>query len=257
MWNSREDDLAKNTSFLAYLGVDTLIREHTVIGVLGQLDYVEEVSNTNKYNQSTSGWEVDGWGYLVGPYIVSRIHDDLIFDARVAYGQSRNTISPYGPEYYEDEFETTRWLARAQLTGEFEMGRFTVAPAVRWTYFSDESESYVDSRGDDIASQEVSLGRLTFGPTISTTFGSDSDRIFKPFFGIHGIWDYDRNDYVDLVTGKPIGDSSDDVRASVNAGVTMTDKAGADLKLSLHYDGLGADDLESYGGSVKFVMPLR
>ncbi|MGI9365404.1 MAG: autotransporter domain-containing protein [Rhizobiaceae bacterium] len=255
VWSASEDDSASNSSFLAYLGLDTLIREDTVIGVMAQIDRITEETASTSQDINGRGWQIEGYGWLAGPYVVTRLHQNLIFDGRAAYGQSNNTVEPY-VGLHSDDFITNRWLATARLSGDFYVGDFRIMPSVRWNYFSEESENYIDSLGNPISSQDVSLGRVTFGPTISRMHNTEDDRIFETSLGVFGLWDYDGHDFVDVNSGFPTGYSSGDIRARVEAGFRLYDERGSSIKLTGHYDGLGVNDFEAFGGSVKFSVPL-
>ncbi len=45
------------------------------------------------------------------------------------------------------------------------------------------------------------LGRVSFGPRISTTLGGNGRAQIKPFAKINGIWDFEREDTVTTTTG--------------------------------------------------------
>ena len=64
-------------------GFDYLVTRRLLIGLGIQGDWMEQGA-------------VSGSGYLVGPYATARISNGLYFDARGAWGQSFNEISPFG-----------------------------------------------------------------------------------------------------------------------------------------------------------------
>lgn len=77
-----------------------------------------------------------------------------------------------------------------------------------------------------------------------------------PKVGITGIWDFDKAEVVDLATGLPTG-SSAEIRARVEAGISISLPSGMSLQGEGFYDGIGASDVEAYGGSVKLNLPLN
>ena len=107
-----EDDQAggdRSGNFgILYLGADYLLSPSILVGALVQFDWMDDQSKV-------VGTDVNGNGWMAGPYISFKLAPNILFDARGAWGQSDNEISPLGT--YTDSFDTDRWLAKANLTG--------------------------------------------------------------------------------------------------------------------------------------------
>ncbi|MEM9358913.1 MAG: hypothetical protein AAGB04_22255, partial [Pseudomonadota bacterium] len=73
---------------------------------------------------------------------------------------------------------------------------------------------------------------------------------------IKGLWDFERSAIVDLTTGLA-SESTDDLRARVDAGITIRLPDGLTLNGEGFYDGLGTEDYKSYGGSIRINIPLQ
>ncbi len=246
-WSQTENDTATNDLGLLYLGIDYRFSPTLLVGFLTQFDWSDETD-------SVENIAVKGEGWMVGSYVVARLHENLLFDGRAAWGQSENDVNPLGT--YTDQFDTTRWLLRGQLTGDFSYENLKFSPHVRVIYFEEKQEAYVDSLNIDIPSQTISLGRLTFGPTVSTTIKTPDGSVISPHVSLKGIWDFDKAEVVDLDTGLATG-SSEDVRARIEGGLSVQMSNGWSLIGEGFYDGIGAKDLEAYGGSVKLTVPLN
>ena len=106
---------------LLYIGADYRFSPEILFGFLAQFDWMEE-------DDSLQGTAVDGKGWMAGPYVVARLHQNLLFDARAAWGQSDNDIALTGTS--TGSFDTTRWLAKGRLTGDFNFGQWHFAPHV-------------------------------------------------------------------------------------------------------------------------------
>ncbi len=126
---------AKGDVTLLYVGADYLIAPGLLIGALVQFDNMSERS-------AVFGSEVKGQGWMAGPYMTAELTPNLFLDARAAWGTSDNATSPFGT--YVDHFDTTRWLARAELTGNWEHGPWRFTPSASISYFEDEQDAYVD-----------------------------------------------------------------------------------------------------------------
>lgn len=246
-WAHSDDETRSSTFGQFNLGADYLINPSLLVGMLAQFDWMDETDGSN----NTSA---DGFGWMAGPYLVARLHQNLIFDGRVAWGQSDNHVDPLG--LYEDKFATNRFLARGQLTGDFSRDKWRFSPHVALIHFQEEQKAYVDSLGFDIQSQTITLGRVTFGPEISFVHKTRDGTEIEPSFGVTGIWDYDQAEILDIGTGLANGSSSD-LRMRVQGGLAVRMPGSASLAGDAYYDGIGADDLEIYGGSLKLRVPIN
>lgn len=246
-WAQTESDTASNDLGLLYLGVDYRYSSSLLIGFLTQFDWTDE-------KDSVETFKVEGQGWMAGPYMVARLHENLLFDGRAAWGQSSNDVSPF--DTYTDQFDTTRWLLRGQFTGDFKAANWHFAPHVGVIYFEESQDAYTDSLNVFIPGQTISLGRLTFGPKISTTIETTDGTIISPHLSLKGIWDFDKAEIVDLDTGIAMG-SSEELRARVEGGLSVQMSNGWSLNGEGFYDGIGVNDLEAYGGSIKLSVPLN
>ncbi len=230
---------------LLYLGTDYRISPDVVLGVLAQFDWTDE-------RDRNAGSNADGFGWMAGPYLVARLHEHLIFDARGAYGTSDNDVrTTFGAR---SDFDTTRWLVRAQLTGDFSIDRFDLNPYVKVLYIEEDRESYTDSFGNRIRSRTVSLGRLQFGPRISTSFDGGNGIIITPHATVSGIYDFDR---AGRFTATGQSSSTDRARAKVEGGIGVTAPGGVKVDATGYYDGIGISRFDNYGGSLKITVPLN
>lgn len=246
-WAHANDETRESDFGLMSVGIDYRFNPNLLFGVLTQFDWSKEVDG---FNQTA----VRGTGWLVGPYAVARLSENLIFDARAAWGRSNNRVDPLG--LYEDDFDTTRWLASVNLTGDFSYRAWRFMPHAKMTYFEENQRAYTDSLGIPIPKQTVSLGRLQFGPKISYLFtGPDGTKV-SPHVSLDGIWDFSGTGIVDIDTGAPAG-TDQDFRARLQSGVKLLTGKGWSVVGEGFYDGIGIDGLDIYGGRVQLTLPLR
>ncbi len=230
--HSKVGDL-KSDSGILHIGADYRFNDRAVIGILGQLDYSESKNSVTNVKSS-------GFGWMVGPYGVIKIREGLYIDGRAAYGQSDNQINPVGTS--KDKFDTQRFLLTGQLTGEIKWGNFILSPFARLTYFEEQQDAYVDSQGNTITKETFTLGRLSFGPRLSTKYNLSDMLTLAPHISIAGVWDFDPLDETLI---------NDDLRARVEGGFALSVKERATLSASSFYDGIGQSNVETYGGSIQ------
>ncbi|NNE59135.1 MAG: DUF11 domain-containing protein [Hellea sp.] len=243
---SLHQDTTDNDLALIYAGIDYRVGDNTIIGIMGQYDWAEEEDRTQNFEISGSGW-------MVGPYMVTRLSDKLIFDGRAAWGKSSNDVSPF--QTYTDNFKTNRWLLKGQFTGDFMLDDWRFNPNLSVIYFEEDQKAYVDSLNIMIPEQTISLGRMTFGPRFSKTFRQGGTTSITPNFGLRGIWDFQQADILNLNTGLATG--TDKLRARAESGLTFG--FGGDTRLTFvgFYDGIGATNYEAYGGKVGIYFPIE
>jgi hypothetical protein len=228
-----------------YLGADYLLNPAVLVGALVQFDW--DAQDTATSPQS----DLEGHGWMAGPYFSARITPGLFFDARAAWGTSDNTIEPFG--LAKDDFSTDRWLASAKLTGNWSNGNFRVTPSLGVVYAQEHQNSYTDSFGVPIPSQTVSLGRVSFGPEFAYRIAGPGGGHIEPQFSVTGLWDFD--DSGTQTVGNLVS-ADDDFRAMLQAGFLAHGPRGASMRLVGTYDGIGSD-FESYGGQVWVSIPFH
>ncbi|MCG6904909.1 MAG: DUF11 domain-containing protein [Rhodobacter sp.] len=230
---------------VAYLGADYLLSPDLLVGLMLQIDDMEDVSAALNTSASGTGW-------MVGPYMTARLAPNLYFDARLAGGASTNQVSPFNT--YTDSFSTDRWLAKASLTGEFQRGPWTIQPNASLSYFQETQGSYVDSVGATIPSQTIELGQLQFGPTFTGRFEGDDGQIYSPYFSVDAIYNLGQTSGATVTNAAT--PSTDGWRGRLKAGINMTTESGVSIGFGGTYDGIGRDDFNVWGLSFELTIPL-
>ncbi len=216
---------------LFYAGVDYVVNPNLLVGVLAQYDSYDA-------GGAVSSGNIDGTGYMVGPYATYRLTDKIVVDGRLAWGTSDNSISPLGTTL--DSFDTTRQLAVASVSGQHNFSNgVKLTPTLSARYLKEEQDAYTDSLNVMVTSQDVTLGEISFAPRLSKHYTMSADWDMDAFITAEGI--YSIGDDVEDVLGSAI-------RARLEGGATFG-FAESDFSwgLSGFSDGLGSDDFSSYG----------
>ena len=231
---------------IAYLGADYLVNPDLLVGALVQFDSMEDSSDTTNSSVSGTGW-------MIGPYVTTRLADNLYFDGRFALGKSNNKVSPFNT--YTDTFKTDRWLVDATLSGNYQFERWQVSPNISLSYIQDKQKAYTDSLNVAIPEQTVSLGQIKFGPDFSTQFVGTNQTLFEPRFAIDGIYNFGNRKGA-MIANDTAGETNG-WRGRIEAGIAITTTEGVQVELGANYDGIGQKDFESYGASIKVTIPLN
>lgn len=238
--DSRHDDEIKSDFGILYMGADMRYSSSTRLGIMAELDWFDEKADG-------SGADGEGQGWMIGPYLASRLTDKLIMDVRGAYGQSYNEISPVGT--FTDKYNTQRWLLEANLTGQWKVDNWEILPAVGLHYQQEKQNDYTDRFGQLIESQTVSLGSFNFGPTVYYNLERGDGSIIRPMLGIKGIWDIDAPALYNINRSSGLGGQriEESLRAQVKLGIQASLISGTQWQGSYTYDGIGVSGLNAHG----------
>ncbi|MEQ8481306.1 MAG: Ig-like domain-containing protein [Hoeflea sp.] len=224
-----------------HVGADYRVTPDLMVGTLVQFDWADESNPAQATSASGTGW-------LAGPYAVYRLHQNVILDGYLAYGQSDNKVSPFGT--YTDNFDTDRFLARGQITGDFDYAGWTVAPQLSASYLLETQKAYVDSNGVSIPEQDIEVGQLSFGPSFRKNHVLDNDVVLTPSLAVRGIWNFKKAGTANITTGALTGSAQDKLRARLELGVGAKFTDNFRLTSSGYVDGLGQNGYSGYGGTL-------
>lgn len=225
---------------ILHVGADYLVNSKVLLGLGLQADWMEQ--------EGSGSSSIEGRGFLIVPYTTVKLSENLFIDARIVWGKFYNKGSPYGT--YTDKFNSERLLASAALAGDFDWNEFKIEPEVRLSYYKETSSSYIDSLNVVIPSVEVITGTMDFGPQISRSFKIENGMMFTTFTSIKGIWTFEQENTSTNLPGRTTA-SSEGVRARAEAGFRLSSSNGLDVSLSGNYDGIGDDNLETWGTTAK------
>ena len=222
-------------------GIDYKVSNDLLVGVGTQIDWIG-------MDKAGGIGHADGFGYLVGPYITANLSPGFFFDARAAWGQSYNQLTPYNT--YTDSTIGGRALVTAALGGVTSLDALEIRPVARLTWYREDINGYTDSLDVDIPSVTVETGTLEFGPTFRLPVEVVDGVTAAPFLSFSGIWTFAETNTATVVSGQP-GVADTDLRGSVELGVDVNSDSGFSLSAKGSYDGIGTGGgYEAIGGSL-------
>ena len=231
---------------IVHAGADYLVNRNLLLGFGLQGDWTAM--------DASNGGRVSGYGFMAGPYATARFAEGFYGDARIAWGQSFNKVSPFAT--YTDPVRTSRWLASAALIGETDWNNIGIRPELRLSWFRERSKAYVDSLGVAIPAVTVETGTLEFGPTFTLqTFELDFGMLLTPHLTLEGIWTFAQTNTATTASNQP-GLGRTGVRGRIEAGLSLAGKDGASMTVSAFHDGLGNSDFSAWGGKLNLSKPF-
>ncbi|OKL43862.1 Ig-like domain-containing protein [Pseudovibrio exalbescens] len=217
---------------LATLGSHFSVRPNLKLGAMLQMDYAES-------NDGPA--EVDGYGWLLGPYAVYRLpNHPLVFSGQVLYGHTSNNVAPLGT--YRDNFDTERWLTHLGVTGEVGTEQWSLYHFLSATHTRDDQQAYVDALGNTIPSQGFQLTNLELGADFEVQLAEEMGRSVLTG-GFSGIWSQTSGSGAAALR-EPAYDGG---RLRLELGYDSLLSNGGRIQFSAFGDGIGAQGYQSYG----------
>ena len=236
---SKNGDDAEASLLITHIGGDYLLRDWLRVGVLGQLDIVDQKT-------SAAAFTAEGRGFLAGPYFVARLTENLVFDGRTAWGRSSNDIASEGDEV--DRVSGVRHMTALGLTGEIDLPHgWTLLPAARYIRYGERLGDYVNWQDVAIPEQRIGVGRLSFGPTIRREFEIGSDVRVSVRGGMSGVWHTAPPREARLSDGALF--EGDRLHMRVSSGAVLRFKK-ATVDVTGFYDGISRRDRRTYGARI-------
>jgi len=255
--NFRDNSLAGSASGmrdgqfgLVSVGADYVFSRWLLVGVMGQFDILTPTSHAQGNEASANGR-----GWMVGPYATLRLTDNLFWQARGAWGQSSNEVSPFGT--YTDKFDSERRLASSTLVGRWGFEAWQFRPSVSVAYMEDVAQSYTDTFGIVIPEVKSRLGQAKAGPEIGYRYQFNPDLTIEPHVGMQAIYNFagDTTSSLGVVAGQNVG--PDGVRGRIEIGQRAITSGGIAVDMSASYDGIGAKGYEAYSARAQVHLPLH
>jgi outer membrane autotransporter protein len=225
---------------ILHMGADYLVSDNLLVGALVSIDDF-------RYGDVDQAGYVSGDGFLAGPYATAKLGENLYIDGRAAWGSSDNTVNPLGN--FSDDFDTNRAFYAGTITGDWTFkNKLSVRPELSVKHLSESQNSYTDALGVVIPEQTIGLGELAFGPRLSKPITLGRKWIMTPYGEAKGIYNFG-SDAKDIL--------QNDTRLRLEGGADWSSINGVRIGLSGFTDGIGSDDLESYGIRVSLAYTMK
>ena len=121
------------------------------------------------------------------------------------------------------------------------------------SYANEEQKAYTDSLGFAIPSQDITIGRLNFGPEFAYRMDNPNGGYFEPYVRVNGVWDYDD---ADVYNSNGVLTSLGDFRADARLGFNAELSNGGIVSGEVSVQGVGENDLEANSAMVRVRLPL-
>lgn len=243
-----EDTDGKSGHFgVGYVGVDYQLTSAALIGIMLQMDHLD-------MDFGRAGDAIAGTGWMVGPYATVHLGEKLFFDIRGAWGESQNKIQTAGVT--TGKFKTSRWLASGALIGDFHFGNWTFSPELQAKYISEYQEAFYND-GSLVSAQTISQGDVRFGPRIAYNYITDNGDALTMYLRTDGVYSFADNGAAGISTSSLASSVDDELRARFEAGLNLQTTHGMTVSLSSHYDGIGQNNYEIFGGTLRLTLPLH
>ncbi len=129
-----------------------------------------------------------------------------------------------------------------------------MTPSAELAYVEESQEAFTNSAGVFVAGQDVSLGRLQFGPEVGYRFAHTPQLLIEPFAAIKGVWDWD-NPNVQIIDGFVAGPG--DFWGRLEGGLNVLSLDGTVVRGLASWDGVGSSNYSGYTLQAIANVPLN
>jgi outer membrane autotransporter protein len=201
----------------------------------------------------TSGTDIDGKGWMVGPYVTTRLGENLFWQGRAGWGQSNNDIVAAGT----GTFDSSRWLVSSSLTGRWQIqDGLAFAPTASFIWFKDDAKSYVDSMGTVIPSVSTETGQLMLSPALSYVMTTDDGLRIEPSLATELLWNFASTNASGLGNLGDGAAGTTGLRGRIKAGLGLKTPSGTTIGINASYDGIGISGYSAIAGQATVIVPL-
>ena len=192
---------------------------------------------------------LDSEAYGGGAYLTTTLGGGLNVALAALYEMGDNDIVISGAR---GDFDSEQFTLEGKIDKRITRGAMWIQPALSLLYLDTAQDNYTDSAGTVVAGQDLTLGRLAYGPTVGTTIQRGNTQI-RPFAKINGIWDFENEGSFTTTTAGTFvtGDNA----LNLGAGVEIVYVSGFAIKLSGDWFSFDSD-LEAWAISGGIGAPL-
>ena len=242
------DGDGEHEHLLATLGAHARMSERLHLG--GMLQFDRTV--TKPGGEVVSG-EIHGAGWMAGPYFAMRdASNPLFFEGRLLYGRATNEVDalvigsgnvPRTAAFLDSE----RWLAQARVEGVYRFDRGTrLIPLADLSHARDIMGPFLDSEGDSVEGQTISLSKLQIGAELEIPLDTArGDLRFRP-----GLRFVVSDSTGGAFAGEEDGEAGLRSRGRIDFGIDYRLDGNIVLGFESFYSGFGRKELESYGAGL-------
>jgi len=185
--------------------------------------------------KSLSG-RLDGRGGTVGAYAGWLLAPNLRWDVLGGWSALSYDANSGGASGH---FSGSRWLASTALTGQFELGDFTIEPTINAQGIWEHQQAWTDSLGGAQAARDAASGRIALGGRVMAPSTDLGDLTITPYVGFYGDWHFAGTDA--LPSGVDEIGLAKGWSGRIIGGVDLVSSGAGSLGLSGEYGGLGSD----------------
>ncbi|MHA1166041.1 MAG: autotransporter outer membrane beta-barrel domain-containing protein, partial [Alphaproteobacteria bacterium] len=223
-------------------GLSIQMGANTTVGVLSRYRSGDADSNALAASLDTEA-------YGGGAYLTTKLGGGLHVSVAALYETGDNDIVISGDT---GSFDSEQFTLEGKIDKRIKRGRNWIEPAVSLLYIDTGQDNYTDSSGTLVAGQDLTLGRLTFGPAIGTTIHRGTTQI-RPFARVNGVWDFENEGNFTTSTAGIF--TSGDTALNLGGGVEIEYASGIAIKLAGDWYSFNSD-LEAWSISGGVGAPL-
>lgn len=217
---------------ISHFGADYAVSDDLLVGAS------VEFEDLQTYGDAVSGATTAGTAFLAGPYMAQRLTDNLVFDARLAWGQSDDAVAGDG---MAARVRTERSLAKARLEGDFDLAGWQIS----------SSAAFIHAREAPAGgwAEGVSSNTLTLEPEVRRTFKIEDGPAIQPFIVYRNSAAFDAVENLSELDALSF-------QGTLGGGVNVTMPGEYNVRATTEIERRDADTDPNLTGRVQVTIPL-
>ncbi|MFK8035352.1 MAG: autotransporter outer membrane beta-barrel domain-containing protein [Hyphomicrobiales bacterium] len=214
------------TNFL--VGFDRRFNGQALLGIIAGY----EISD---FDFGSVDGKLEGQGPTLGVYAGIKLSPQLVADVSVThswvtYDSAVGAVTA--------DYDASRWTIGGSLTGSFDWNGLTIQPTAKAFVSIEAQDAYVDSSSTAVASRDVTIGRVSFGPKVLYPHMFESGHQATFWALAKAEYDFSSED----TTSSSLLTSDDVFSARIGVGVDTQISDNASLGLAVEGHGLGGGE---------------
>jgi hypothetical protein len=214
---------------ISHFGADYTMSKDVLVGASVEFEELE---------QASAAATAAGRAFMVGPYMATRLHDNLQFDARLAWGEGTDAVDADGAAA---RIETERRLAKARLEGDFDLAGWRVSSSAAFVHAREVPQGWGEG---------VTTNTLTLGPEMRRTFRIEDGPVIEPFLRYSNKAEIDAAESLSELDALSF-------EGSVGGGVTITMPDEYRIQATTEVESGEADTAPNVSGRLEITVPVR
>ena len=227
----------------AFVAVSKLVSANTALGV--QLSFGQGDVSSAALNST-----MDSDFFGITAFAAHQISTNVTLSGFIGYAHGTNELNLDGAL---GQFDTDIFSAGAKIQGSYLVDGFTILPDASVAFSQINDDSFLASNGVATNAKSLTLGTFAAGATVEKSFAGNNGSLITASFGLHGMYNSQSDNSLDLINGATIGETGFGVKITPSLNIDMAN--GGTFSVNGSYSRFS--DVSDWSVGASLNIPLR